>query len=387
MKIICKKNEQIILELANSEIRVYLSKEGRAVQLTRPVGDTLAKVLEAVLTNEFATLKNVDLILLCSDCFSQTVTIPSSQQQGLTDNELKKVLAFEVEPFSGVSPEESILAFAKTSLTDELAVVQFSKTELNSLLRVTKALGVNLRAVFAANAQLELEPLAETERRHKEIADTSLALLAKRYPIIIIKDAFSKNIIQRLEELSPESFKRVLLGAALITIILCGLHYWVYSGIIIKSKQNQAARLEAPMAAINATNNAIRKLEREIKLLKENSVSNSDVKTRLAARHLAWNSLFKIIAKSCGEFAFVKSIEGSPDCVSLVVFSVHKDAEMLLNEKLLKNGVNEIGWIFDSQNTRELSPNEFRVVFSYNEQLAVSTYLNKQKSHNAVRGE
>lgn len=374
MKINCKKNEQIILELGRTDVWAYLVKEGKLVQLERPSASTQAEILGAVLSNCFAIRKKAELILLSSDCFYQEVGLSAAQQQGLTKNELSSVLAYEVEPFSGISPQSCVLGFAPKGAG--FAVIELAEAELGELLRVGRANSVELKAIM--QAAIAFESAEETESRLKAIATASLTDLAKSQPVIITKDVASKGFAAGIAELSPDAFKSLMVRIAAAVILLCGLHYFVFSEVILKGKQEELAKLEAPVAKLNQTRNAIAKIKHELKTLQEKEAGASSACTMLGARHMAWNSFFSIVAESCGDFVFVKGIDCAPDCVSLKLFSVHKDAELRFYEALSKNGIAKMGWIVDTQSRGRKSANEFCVLLHYNEQNAVKAFVEKQ---------
>lgn len=379
MKINCKKNEQIILELGRTEVLAYLVKEGKLVQLERPAGSTQAEVLGAVLANGFAIQKKAELILLSSDCFCQEVGLSAAQQQGLTKNELSSVLAYEVEPFSGISPQSCVLGFAPKGAG--FAVIELAETEFAELVRVARSNSIELKAIL--QAVVGIESAEEAEARLKAIATASLSELAKAQPVIIAKDVDSKGFGAGLAELSPDAFKRLMIRIAIAVAVLCGLHYLLFSEVVLENKKEELAKLEAPAAKINQTRNAIAKVKREIKAMQENEAGASSASTKLAARHMAWNSFFSIVAESCGDFAFIKGIDCAPDYVSLKLFSVHKDAELRFFEGLSKNGIAEMGWVVDTQSHGEKSANEFCVSLRYNEQNAVKAFVEKQRTDTA----
>lgn len=386
MKINCKKNEQIILELGRTEAWAYLAKEGKLVQVERPASGTQAEVLGAVLANGFAIEKKAELILLGSDCFCQEVMLSAAQREGLSKKELKSVLAYEVEPFSGNAPDACVLGFAPAGNGAGLAVIELGVAEYGELVRVARGQAVELKAIMQAGAGAASVGVEDMEARLKGIASASLLELAKAEPVIIAKDVDSKGWGAGLAELSPEAFKRLMGWIVAAVLVLCGLHYLVVSEVVLRSKQEELARLEAPVAKVNQTKNALAKVKRELKGLKENAEGEGSASTKLAARHMAWNGFFSAVAEACGDFAFIKGIECAPDCVSLTLFSVHKDAELRFYEGLSRNGIAELGWTVDTQVKGERVANEFGVSLRYNEQNAVRAFVEEQRAGAAVDG-
>ena len=376
MKIICKKNEQIILELGSTVVTAYLAKEGKLVQFAHPAANTQAEVLAAIFANELSIQKKAELVLLSADCFSQMVALTPAQQQGLSPQELRGVLAYEVEPFSGIVPQSAVLAYASNGA--EFSVLEIDASEFNNLVQVARANTVELKAILHAGNQFIEESEEQKGARLKKTATTGLEQLAKSEPVIVVKDITSSANTGFLE-LSPEAFKRLLLRVAVAVAILCGLHYLLMDKVVIEEKQSEVAKLEEPVAKINNARNSLSKLNREIKKLKENGADLGDNSTKLAARHFAWNAMFTIVGSSCGDFAFVKGIESpASNDVCIKLFSVHKDAELKFYEMLTKNKLCMYGWEIITQKSRALSQNEFHVYLSYNEANAVNAYLASQ---------
>ena len=375
MKIICKKNEQIILELGSTVVTAYLAKEGKLVQFARPAANTQAEVLAAIFANELSIQKKAELVLLSADCFSQMVALTAAQQQGLSPQELRGVLAYEVEPFSGIVPQSAVLAYASSGA--EFSVLEIEASEFNNLVQVARANSVELKAILHAGNQFIEESEEQKEARLKKIVATGLEQLAKSEPVIVVKDITSANT--GFLELSPEAFKRLVLRVAIAVAILCGLHYLLMDKVVLEEKQSEVAKLEEPVAKINNARNSLSKLNREIKKLKENGADTGDNSTKLAARHFAWNAMFTIVGSSCGDFAFVKGIESpASNDVCIKLFSVHKDAELRFYEMLTKNKLCMNGWEIITQKLRAMSQNEFHVYLSYNEANAVNAYLASQ---------
>lgn len=90
------------------------------------------------------------VLVLTTEVWTQTLSLHRGQISGLSRAELEQALAFEAEPFSGLSALESVLGFCESGARDGTAsfwIVQLSRSEREAVLRVVKEGGARLQGI------------------------------------------------------------------------------------------------------------------------------------------------------------------------------------------------------------------------------------------------
>ncbi len=90
------------------------------------------------------------VLVLTTEVWTQTLSLHRGQVSGLARAELEQALAFEAEPFSGLSALESVLGFCDSGARDGTAsfwIVQLARGEREAVLRVVKEGGARLQGI------------------------------------------------------------------------------------------------------------------------------------------------------------------------------------------------------------------------------------------------
>ena len=147
-----RKPVEWIAVLTETGLAGWSRGRGTVRTLPRAAGTSPAAAWEAARPLLDAPRGSAGLVL-AADFFAQSIRLPARQTQGLSDDELRRALAFEAEPFSQIAPDAGLLAYAPGSPEPDGSrpweVVQISRADAETLQRAVRASHLRLAAFGA----------------------------------------------------------------------------------------------------------------------------------------------------------------------------------------------------------------------------------------------
>ena len=220
--------------------------DGGTVQtLPRAAGASAADALAELLDS--AAVDSSKILLASTDFFTQTVRLPEARARGVTDEELAALLAYEIEPFSGIGANNGKIAFIPESAS-AWSALQIADNEIALLRNAAKKRGSAITAFIAAPDTLLTATDAELPAALLSLARDA-ALARPPFPTIAATD---ERKLPPLSQLAPA----LLLALALAA---CAAHRFVANGEAkkLRAEHSQLTALTAEVAALENTNRAL----------------------------------------------------------------------------------------------------------------------------------
>jgi hypothetical protein len=257
--------------------------------------------------------KKIEEIIISESCFRQQVNLPVSQVSGLSDNELRAALTFEIEPFSGIPLLEGEIAWSVKSNASSgrviFDVVQIRKSDFISLL---------------ANAKLEKKKIKGVTAPF----DSTLGETLEEMPLI---RPTKKKV----------TFNAMTCWIAVVVILFVGLcSEWLQIKSTNKNLRGELARREILQGKKNSLESNERSLREEIEKIKATRKNEIEIQNKVEALRSSWRVLLEAISSACQDEGVIRSIsktDGTFKCtIEGVALSADAASRILsrLTEKL-----------------------------------------------------
>ena len=116
---------------------------GACITAARPVGSSVGEAARAALA---LGGKAEAVWVLCDDVFAQRVALSPAQVAGLTPDQLRRALSFEVEPFSGIPIAESVTGFHRSG-EGAFDVIELPRADRDAIQRAASDAGGKLAGI------------------------------------------------------------------------------------------------------------------------------------------------------------------------------------------------------------------------------------------------
>lgn len=242
--------------------------------------------------------------VLSRDVFVQTVSLNPAQTAGLTPDQLGRALSFEVEPFSGFSLAEAVVAFHEDA-PGAFTVIEMPRSDREAIVRAVAGAGGKLAGITHAGKAPE-----DDEALRAWLADFLLRLEGGALPLITLPAPAP----------SPHRFliaAIALEAAALFFLIACASWTaWQRKGL-----EHRNAELTAASRELDAANKQTVVLKKELAALDK----ERDQRERVIARRGALLALLNGLAATHNQDVVVRGIE-TEGASSLIVSGLSLEA-------------------------------------------------------------
>lgn len=234
-------------------------------------------------------------------CFRQRVVLPAVQVAGLSEDELKAALAFEVEPFSGIPAAACEMAWRAVEEPDPgrraFEVVQIRSSDLASEVARARAGGRRVTAVTAVPDDARGERLEDLPR-----VPVKGRGLVRAHP--------------------------VLLWAAACVLLACGL---AWDGLRIQGEVKSLRRDVAGRRGLQAEKERLESragdLRRQTEDLLRRRADERRAQVRAEVLRAAARELLESVPKACRDESVVRGIRAGAEPSELVLSGVALSAE------------------------------------------------------------
>jgi hypothetical protein len=253
--------------------------------------------------------KTTEEIVISESCFRQQVNLPLTQVAGLSDTEIASALAFEIEPFSGISRAEGEMAWRLKSDASSnrriYDVIQIRKSDLARVVARAKSekkkiKGITASPDFSAGETLEEMPFVEISK------------------------------------------KKIRLSPMTIWLAFCGVFFIALLGewAIINSENKRLKQeigereiLQVRKNSLEAKERSIRNEIENIKAMRAEEISSQD---KVASLRSSWRILLDAVSSACGDESVICSIskKDGPLKASLEGVALSPEAASLMLRRL-----------------------------------------------------
>lgn len=232
-------------------------------------------------------------LLLSSDFFSQTIRLPARQSVGLSADELRQALAYEVQPFSRIAPDAGLLGYAPLPSSpgedSSWELVQVPRADAEALRRAVRA------------SRLRLAGLGAPPRGFLAAAPDAAALAA-------LADGVATQPIASPNTSAPSPvaaapLRQTALAAALV---LC-LGTYVLQSLQLSAARREVTRRERSAQGVERLRDELRDVRRQCDDIVRARDEAAEAARRLVIYRGAWAALLRSLAAAGGN-AVVRDI-------------------------------------------------------------------------------
>ncbi len=330
-----QRNMTFLAVVAGDRMAWHDLRTGKGGEILRrlhaPLDESLAELFK-----QAEIQRGASVLVMGGDLFTQTVRLPVAQTRGLSHEELKAALAYEVSPFSTIAPEQSETAFVVTRQEEGFqtwSVLQVARTEVAAVRSKVRAARGRLWGLAPVPA---------------EFGERSLAELAQR--------AAAGSLQQPLIRPASEAlgFRNLLVcGVAAVGLValVCVAHAWM-QGESLKRLQETERKRNNIVAANNEMAQANQRLKTQLQEFRGATTLTVQVYAHADATN-AWHGLLTGLTTSMGTNGVVLSlVSNAPFDVSATCMADSTLTASLCLEQLVRHTAPE-GWRVELNSVRE----------------------------------
>ena len=290
-----KKPVEWIAVLTEAELAGWSRASGTVRTLPRVPGFAPDAAFTAALPLLDAPRGSAGLVL-AADFFAQSIRLPARQTQGLSDDELHRVLAFEAEPFSQIAPDAGLLACASGTPDPDGSraweVVQIARPDAEALQRAVRAARLRLAALGAPPRGFDADdPNAAESLRAIADGTTPLPLAppaAKPSPFAV----------------SGAGLRQTSLAIALVG---CLAAYFAQESRL-KTVRAELSRREVSAQRLSSLQGELQSIRAQSDEIVRARNEAADAAARLVAYRNAWGALLRSLSSAGGGGTVVQSL-------------------------------------------------------------------------------
>ena len=235
--------------------------------------------------------------VLAADFFAQSIRLPARQTQGLSEEELRRALAFEAEPFSRISPDAGLLAHIggtpEPDGTGTWDVVQVARADAEALQRAVRSAHLRLSALGPPPRGFLPEDEASAAETLRALADGAAAVALAR-----------PAATSPLRTLSAPALRQAALAAALAGCLAA----YVAQDARLKRAGAELSRREISAQQLSALQGELQSLRNQAAEIARSRQDAADAAARLVVFRGAWGALLRSLASAGGGGTVVQSL-------------------------------------------------------------------------------
>lgn len=305
-----KKPVEWIAVLTETGLAGWSRASGTVKTLPRAPGLAPDAAFAAVLPLLDAPRGSAGLVL-AADFFAQSIRLPARQTQGLSEDELHRVLAFEAEPFSQIAPDAGLLACAPAAPDPDGSraweVVQIARADAEALQRAVRDARLRLAALGA--------PPRGFDAAAPDVAAATLRALADgTAPAPLAPPAAKPSPFA----ISGAGLRQTSLAIALVG---CLATYFVQESRL-KTVRAELSRREVSAQRLSSLQGELQSLRAQADEIVRARREAADASARLVAFHNAWGALLRSLSSAGGGGTVIHSLAATgPFAATVGAFS------------------------------------------------------------------
>ena len=290
-----KKPVEWIAVLTETGLAGWSRASGTVRTLPRAPGLPLDAAFTAALPLLDAPRGSAGLVL-AADFFAQSIRLPARQTHGLSDDELRRVLAFEAEPFSQIAPDAGLLACTPGSPEPDGSraweVVQIARADAEAIQRAVRASHLRL-AAFGA-------PPRSFQPDAPDAAETLRALADGTAPVPLAPPApRTSDFGLRTSDIRQASLA--------IALVACLTTYFAQDARLQRARA-EVGRRGASALQLTALQGELQSLRDQADGITRARQEAADAAVRLGAFRGAWAALLRSLAAAGSGGTVVQSL-------------------------------------------------------------------------------
>lgn len=270
------------------------------------------------------------VLVFSHDFFTQVVRLPEQQAAGMAAQELQTALAFEVEPFSGITADKGAVAYAGGAAEAGVRswqVLQVANSELTVLQGVVRDAGGRLAGVAAVGGAQQA--LSDTELA------TTLLQWAADGGVPIIRPQVRKMV---------SGSRELIVGFVfLLTCAICLGHFF-YAKARLERLQRELREAQREAAVNNQISSSNTVLRRQIDDITKRRARRNQAGRTMARYRDAWSVLMRGLMTTSSESVVIRGISSGQIFeadIKGVCVSEHEPGDYLVR---LAAAIADSGW-------------------------------------------
>lgn len=290
-----RKPVEWIAVLTETGLAGWSRGRGTVRTLPRAAGTSPAAAWEAARPLLDAPRGSAGLVL-ATDFFAQSIRLSARQTQGLSNEELRRALAFEAEPFSQIAPDAGLLAYAPGAPDPDGSrpweVVQVSRADAETLQRAVRTSHLRL-AAFGAPPRGFLPDAPDA-------ADTLRALADGDVTAPLVPPAAKSSPL----DVPSSTLRQASLAIALVA---CLTTYFAQDARLQRARA-EVNRREFSAQQLTALQGELQSLRDQADAITRARQESADAAARLGAFRGAWAALLRSLAAAGSGGTVVQSL-------------------------------------------------------------------------------
>ena len=322
------KTVEWIAVFTESDVSAWTRSGGSVRTVPRPASGGLKAAWEAA-QPLFSAPRGAAGIVLSTDFFAQSIRLPDRQTQGLAEDDLRRVLAFEAEPFSQISPDAGLLAFAPGAAGADGSrtweVMQVARQDAEALEGAARAARLRLAGLGVPPRTFD-PAVADAPDLLKTLADGTAS-----QPLVSPATTTRGGDAGRL--------RSALLAAALVA---CLATYGVQESMLSKARA-ELSRREISAQGVAGLQRQLQDIQGRIAEVERARAEAADAAGRLVAYRAAWGGLLRSLSEAGGGMVVQRLAATGPFAADIRAFCAD-EAEPARAMAAIAPSAGPLGW-------------------------------------------